>query len=335
MLLSDKKLKNLKIITEPSKTNYLITDDEADILDSMINGTYFKQIALKSYSEEEFLKDVFIDEEKYSDLVDLLKYKKNIIIQGPPGVGKTYIAKRLAYSLLGSCDESHLMMVQFHQSFSYEDFIMGFRPTKDGFELKEGPFYKFCKEAEDHLDEQYFFIIDEINRGNLSKIFGELLVLIESDKRGQNLRLIYSNEIFPVPENIYLIGTMNTADRSLAMVDFALRRRFAFFDMKPAFENGKFKERFLKINDEKLFKLIECVKELNKSISNDDSLGEGFEIGHSYFCTNEDLTTSRINAIVKYELVPLIKEYWFDDNSQIEKWIKRLYDAINLDKYHK
>ena len=328
LLLSDEHLKNLKIISEPNKTNYLITSKQADIFNKMIDGTYFKKDPKKPYSREDFLKDVYIDRSDYEDLMHLLKYKKNIIIEGPPGVGKTFAAKRLAYSILGNCDESHIMMVQFHQSYSYEDFIMGFRPTKDGFELKEGPFYNFCKEAEKCLDEDYFFIIDEINRGNLSKIFGELLVLIENDKRGEKLRLIYRGELFSVPKNLYLIGLMNTADRSLATMDYALRRRFAFFQMKPAFNNENFKEMILKSNNENLNRLIECIVSLNQLIRSDESLGEGFEIGHSYFCTGKDFTIFNLRALIKYEFIPLIKEYWYLDRAKIDKWTKKLYDSI-------
>lgn len=156
-----------------------------------------------------------------------MKTKKNIILQGAPGVGKTFAAKRLAYAIMGEMNSSRVMMVQFHQSYCYEDFVMGFRPSKDGFELTSGPFYQFCKTAQIDNEHDYFFIIDEINRGNLSKIFGELL--IEKDKRGEKMRLLYSNEQFAVPRNVHIIGMMNTSDRSLAMIDYALRRRFAFF----------------------------------------------------------------------------------------------------------
>ena len=147
------------------------------------------------------------------------------------------MAKRLAYSIMGVKDVDRVMMVQFHQSYSYEDFIMGFRPSADGFDIKTGAFYNFCKKAERDGDNRYFFTIDEINRGNLSKIFGELFMLIENDKRGSKnkLQLLYRDEMFYVPENVYIIGMMNTADLSLAMMDYALRRRFAFFDLKPGF----------------------------------------------------------------------------------------------------
>jgi len=138
------------------------------------------------------------------------------------------------------------MMVQFHQSYSYEDFVMGFRPSKYGFELTSGPFYQFCKAAQEDDERDYFFIIDEINRGNVSKIFGELLMLIEKEKRGEKLHLLYSNEQFSVPENVYIIGTMNTADRSLAIIDYALRRRFAFFELEPALILKDLKQLFSK-----------------------------------------------------------------------------------------
>ena len=159
-----------------------------------------QEVTYPEYTAENFLDDVHMSEEDYSRLVGLLRNKKNIILQGAPGVGKTYAAKRLAYSMMGVKDVERVMMVQFHQSYSYEDFIMGFRPSATGFELKKGAFYNFCKKAEIDSDNEYFFIIDEINRGNLSKIFGELFMLIENDKRGNALQLLYSDEKFAVPK---------------------------------------------------------------------------------------------------------------------------------------
>lgn len=279
------------------------------------------------YDEEEFLKEVFITREEYDDLVRLLKSKKNVILQGPPGVGKTFIAERLAYSMIGSKNKERVMMIQFHQSYSYEDFIEGFRPSANGgFEIRKGPFYEFCKKAERDPDHEYFFIIDEINRGNISKIFGELFMLIENDKRGIELPLLYSREPFSVPSNVYIIGTMNTADRSLALMDYALRRRFAFYTIKPAFDSDTFKENYLN-NNPKLQRLIEVVKEMNEAIAKDDLLGEGFCVGHSYFC-RENIDDATLNQIVEYELIPLINEYWFDDRSKIRQWTERLRSAI-------
>jgi len=281
------------------------------------------------YDKDDFLNEVFMDSERYDTLVKLLKAKKNIILQGAPGVGKTFLAKRLAYSIMGQKDNSRIMMVQFHQSYSYEDFIMGYRPSKDGFELKRGPFYDFCKNAQDDDERDYFFIIDEINRGNVSKIFGELMMLIEKEKRGEQMRLLYSNELFSVPKNVYIIGMMNTADRSLAIIDYALRRRFAFFEIEPAFDSKGFRMNMEKANNLKLNALVDQIKALNEFISMDESLGSGFRIGHSYLCTDDEVSDEWLRAVVEYELLPLLNEYWFDEPAKIEQWQKRLRDAIN------
>lgn len=282
------------------------------------------------YTAEDFLEEVYMPEEEYTRLVGILRNKKNIILQGAPGVGKTFAAKRLAYSMMGVKDIERVMMVQFHQSYSYEDFIMGFRPSVDGFELKKGAFYNFCKKAEIDSDNEYFFIIDEINRGNLSKIFGELFMLIENDKRGICLQLLYSDEKFAVPKNVNIIGMMNTADRSLAMLDYALRRRFAFFEIKPGFETDGFREYRMSLDNEKFNRLINCVKSLNNEIAADESLGEGFCIGHSYFCnlSAEKIDAQSLSGIIEYELIPLLKEYWFDEPLKIKDWSNNLRSAI-------
>ena len=282
------------------------------------------------YTKEDFLSEVFMPEEEYDKLSGILRIKKNIILQGAPGVGKTFVAKRIAFSMMGVKDVERVMMVQFHQSYSYEDFIMGFRPSTDGFELKRGAFYNFCKKAEIDGDNDYFFIIDEINRGNLSKIFGELFMLIENDKRGVSLQLLYSDEKFSVPKNIYIIGMMNTADRSLAMLDYALRRRFAFFEIKPAFTTDGFREYRMSLENEKFDKLIACVESLNNVISNDESLGDGFCIGHSYFCNllPDTINDQILSGIVEYELIPLLKEYWFDEPTKVKDWSSNLRSAI-------
>lgn len=282
------------------------------------------------YTKEDFLSEVFMPEEEYDKLSGILRIKKNIILQGAPGVGKTFVAKRIAFSMMGVKDVERVMMVQFHQSYSYEDFIMGFRPSTDGFELKRGAFYNFCKKAEIDGDNDYFFIIDEINRGNLSKIFGELFMLIENDKRGVSLQLLYSDEKFSVPKNIYIIGMMNTADCSLAMLDYALRRRFAFFEIKPGFTTDGFREYRMSLKNEKFDKLIACVESLNNVISNDESLGDGFCIGHSYFCNllPDTIDDQVLSGIVEYELIPLLKEYWFDEPIKVKDWSINLRSAI-------
>lgn len=283
----------------------------------------------ETYTKEDFLSEVFTSEKDYIALKGLLLKKKNLILQGPPGVGKTYAAERLAYSIMGQKDTSRVRVVQFHQSYSYEDFVMGFRPDGQGFSLKHGPFYDFCKEAEPD-DREYFFIIDEINRGNLSKIFGELLMLIENDKRGEKhaIRLLYSDEQFHVPDNVHIIGMMNTADRSLALIDYALRRRFAFFEFQPGFQTEGFKKHQASVDNKKFDALVEVVNAMNRAISDDNSLGEGFQIGHSYF-TESAVDDEWLSGLVEFELIPLIKEYWFDEPPKVQQWEQKLRGAIN------
>lgn len=292
------------------------------------------EVLAEPYNKDKFLEDVFMSSEQYDQLKRLLFYKKNVILQGAPGVGKTYLAKKLAHSIIGKKDDRYIEMVQFHQNYSYEDFIMGYKPTEDGFELKTGIFYNFCKKAEAEPTAKFFFIIDEINRGNLSKIFGELMMLIESDKRGvsNRLKLAYKNELFSVPENLYIIGMMNTADRSLAMMDYALRRRFSFFDVVPAFGNEAFKEHLLKyVSSHIANKVIGRFKELNEKIADESTsnLGKGYCIGHSYFCVgpvNGQSDEEWYSAIIEYEIAPLLYEYWWDDKDRAEECIKALKD---------
>lgn len=287
-----------------------------------------KEIKYPPYTKDDFLDEVFMSEETYNTLVGLLNAKYNVILQGAPGVGKTFAAKRLAYSMMGMKDVSRVAMVQFHQSYSYEDFIQGYRPEDNGFKLENGVFYKFCKAAEEDDERPYFFIIDEINRGNLSKILGELMMLIEKDKRGEKIKLLYSNEWFTVPDNVRIIGMMNTADRSLALMDYALRRRFAFFDFAPAFSSDGFRNYLADKNNPKLDKLITVVESLNTAISAEESLGDGFRIGHSYFCTDKEVTDEWLRSVVDYEVVPLLKEYWFDEPSKVRDWSANLRGAI-------
>ena len=268
-------------------------------------------------------------EERYDTLVHLLKNRKNIILQGAPGVGKTFAAKRLAYSVIGEKNEERIKSVQFHQSYSYEDFILGYKPDGNGFELREGVFCRFCQKAEDHLDKEYFFIIDEINRGNMSRIFGELLMLIERDHRGEKTSLAYDGRSFSVPENLYIIGMMNTADRSLAMIDYALRRRFSFFELSPAFDSRGFAEYQSSFANETFDLLIEKVKELNREIAADKTLGKGFCIGHSYFCGIKECSEVLMQSIVDFDILPMLNEYWFDDSSKLLRWDNILHGVFN------
>lgn len=270
---------------------------------------------LESYSKEEFLKEVFIDESQYNKITSLLRYKKNIILQGPPGVGKTFVSKRLAFSLMGVVDSSRIEMVQFHQNYAYEDFVMGFRPDKHGFSLQFGVFYDFCQRAMENPGEDYYFIIDEINRGNLSKVFGELFMLIERDKREEYVTMGYSKKKFTVPSNVYLIGTMNTADRSLAQLEVALRRRFAFVTLQPAF-NEKWYESVQRsgVSADMLQRITNTVTKINHEIVNDFQLGQGYAIGHSFFTGKpEDMDENAwYHGVMMFEIQPLLEEYFFD-----------------------
>ena len=283
------------------------------------------------YSDQDFLQQVFMSADELKTLKSLLLRKKNLIFQGAPGVGKTFAAKRLAYAIMGEQDNSRVKQIQFHQNYSYEDFMMGYKPDPEGgFKLTRGIFYDFCKHAEMDSEKPYFLIIDEINRGNMSKIFGELLQLIETDYRNEYIQLPYNKEQFAVPSNLYIIGMMNTADRSLAMIDYALRRRFCFYKMQPAFRSQGFRSFQAQLNSPLLNKVIEQVKKLNEVIKSDASLGEGFEIGHSYFCglkAGNDLA-SRINEIVRYDIIPMLEEYWFDDPKTLKEQADRLLEAL-------
>lgn len=287
------------------------------------------QTANQLYTKQNFLEEVYISEEKYDILTALLRHNKNLILQGAPGVGKTFAAKRLAYSMMGEKNESRIELIQFHQNYSYEDFVMGYRPDGNGFKLTEGIFYRFCKEAAKHPDQDYFFIIDEINRGNMSRIFGELLMLIEKEYRGEEIRLAYNGEAFSVPENLYLIGMMNMADRSLAMIDYALRRRFKFFEMEPGFHSDGFRVYQESLQNEIFDALIEQIIDLNREIKKDDSLGTGFCIGHSYFCGQEQCTEEWMKAVVYYDIIPMLQEYWFDDRQKVQHWENLLSGVFN------
>ena len=304
-----------------AKLEALFVDEEGSLPET-------PQADFPPYGKEDFLSDVYLPEDEYDKLALLVKTKRNVILQGAPGVGKTFMAKRLAYSIMGERNAERVKLVQFHQSYSYEDFIMGYRPSQDGFELKTGAFYDFCKLAEADKDNDYFFIIDEINRGNLSKIFGELFMLVEPDKRGYPLQLLYSDEQFSVPENLCIIGMMNTADRSLAMIDYALRRRFAFYEIAPAFSSKGFRAYQKEFASERFDRLVQQIEQLNDAIERDDSLGRGFRIGHSYLCGMDEARYELLEQVIDFEIVPLLEEYWFDEPGKVRDWKSRLKAAI-------
>ena len=316
------ELEKMEFFQNPNGSLFRLSPGEYDFIIDLIReeNPIETNKAIESYSKADFLGEVYMSEEKYDALAAVLKNKKNIILQGAPGVGKTFTARRLAYSIMGEKDDSRIEFVQFHQNYSYEDFVMGYKPVENGFELKYGIFYKFCQKAANQGDKDFFFIIDEINRGNLSKIFGELLMLIENDYRGTKATLAYNGLPFSVPKNLYIIGMMNTADRSLAMIDYALRRRFSFFDLEPGFDSEGFISYQETLKSETLNELITRIKELNYEIANDKTLGKGFCIGHSYFCSRDICTDEWLRSVVEYDILPMLSEYWFDDTSRLQKW---------------
>ncbi len=285
------------------------------------------------YSIDDILTDgCFIAREKLTKILGNLQTKQNLILQGPPGTGKTWLAKRLAFALMGQCDDSKVRSVQFHPNFSYEDFIRGWRPEGDGkLTLVDGPFMEMIGAAKKDPESKYVIVIEEVNRGNPAQIFGEMLTLLEADKRTLSAALELSYKQFDdervfIPKNLYVIGTMNIADRSLALVDLALRRRFAFIDLEPAFGQPwrDWVQSKYGIDSALLLDIEERLTRLNKTISGDSSLGAQFRVGHSYVTPTVDrLGDARewFRQVVDAEIGPLLDEYWFDnlEKSQEER----------------
>ncbi len=326
------ELEHMEYFVNPQGSLFKLTAGEYDFILDMVReeNPLTTENKAATYSKDDFLREVYMDEARYEQLRAVLMHKKNVILQGAPGVGKTFCACRLAWSIMGEKDDSRIEFVQFHQSYSYEDFVMGYRPEGDTFELKYGVFYRFCQKAANQPDKPFFFIIDEINRGNISKIFGELLMLIEADYRGIKATLAYNGMPFSVPENLYIIGMMNTADRSLAMIDYALRRRFSFFDMEPGFDTEGFSIYLESLDSETVDELVDKVKALNAEIARDKSLGKGFCIGHSYFCGRKptDDAESWARQVVDFDIMPMLREYWFDDEAKVTRWDNVLHGVF-------
>ena len=331
--------------------DFTFNNKEQDI-ERFLNDPYWKSkylledtknIDIKEYEpyqlENIIDEGAFVELEKLEKIMRRLKEKKNLILQGPPGTGKTWLAKRIGKALIGKdVDVPQIRSVQFHPNLSYEDFVRGWRPGSDEkLSLKEGTFMEMVSEAKNNPEEKYVLIIEEINRGNPAQIFGELLTLIESSKRNKkdSIQLCYPDsdgkyvEVF-VPDNLFILGTMNLADRSLALVDMAFRRRFAFFDLEPTLNSAWKKYVVNEMNmDRSIAENIQLsIGNLNNEISNDSRLGKQFQIGHSFFTPTESIknkdSKSWFNEVVESEIKPLLEEHWFDAPEEVEKSIKKL-----------
>lgn len=265
----------------------------------------------------------FLARETLSGLVDRLSSKKNLILQGPPGTGKTWLAKRLAKALIGrrSPLPDQLRSVQFHPSLAYEDFVRGYRPSSNGLTLTDGIFLQVVEAARAQPDLPHVLIIEEINRGNPAQVFGEMLTLLENTKRSRAdaMELAYRKipgEKVHVPDNLHIIGTMNIADRSLALVDLALRRRFAFVTLEPLL-NAAWEDwcRDRDFPNDMIALIRDRMNALNDTIAQDRALGPQFRVGHSYVTPgDDDIPDPRawFAEVIDTEIEPLLQEYWFD-----------------------
>lgn len=327
--------KNNLSFLEKGKYQLLNNDFEED--EDIDNENIIEQSIVKEiYNLEDLIKEgCFVEEEQLSKIISSLNRKKSIILQGPPGTGKTWLAKRLANIIVGYKNSNNIKAIQFHPNMSYEDFIRGYRPSGDGrLALIDGPFLEMINKARNDSQSNYVMVIEEINRGNPAQILGEMLTLLEVDKRTptEALELTYRREhengIF-IPNNLYVIGTMNLADRSLAMVDFALRRRFAFFYLAPNFD-----EKWLnymidktKLSRKSLEKIRHVMNNLNQYIAKEEMLGNAFTIGHSYLTCDSVIpdAMSWYKDIIGSEIKPLLEEYWFDDSNKLDTALKKLF----------
>jgi 5-methylcytosine-specific restriction protein B len=296
-------------------------------------------VPIVPYSVDDILKEgCFLERDEIDLLLSRLRTKKNLILQGPPGTGKTWLAKRLAFALTGQRDESKIRAVQFHPNLSYEDFVRGWRPTGEGkLSLADGVFMEAIKAASKDPSSRFVVVIEEINRGNPAQIFGELLTLLEAGKRTPNeaLELCYPDadgkrRPVHIPENLYVVGTMNIADRSLALVDLALRRRFAFVGLEPrlgpAWRDWVTKE--CAVDPALVMDIEHRIAELNVQIAADSRLGKQFRIGHSYVTPAHRLeaghTKKWFQQVVETEIGPLLDEYWFDAPDEAQKSCAKL-----------
>lgn len=270
-----------------------------------------------SPSLDELAKELMFPVKFLKRVEKLLEDKRQVIFQGPPGTGKTYTAKKLAACLAGS--EERVRLVQFHPSYAYEDFVQGFRPKliggQPGFELKDGPLLDMAKMARQDPDEKHFLVIDEINRGNLAKVFGELYFLLEY--RDEKMRLQYSDsgETFAMPSNLYIIGTMNTADRSIALVDLALRRRFYFVEFHPKKRPVEgLLHRWLKKNNLDMAWAADIVDRANERLADREAA-----IGPSYLM-KEGLDEEMARLIWEHNVLPYVEEHLYGQTNRLDEF---------------
>lgn len=314
----------------------LFDDEDAD-LESEGEATAL----IESYSLDDIVSDgCFCDRPQLESILDRLRTKKNLILQGPPGTGKTWLAKRLAYALIGQKNEAKVRIVQFHPNLSYEDFVRGWRPSGDGkLSLVDGPFVEIINAARQEPSVRYVMVIEEVNRGNPAQILGEMLTLLEADKRTPNeaIELCFKrsrDERVFIPDNLYVIGTMNIADRSLALVDLALRRRFAIVSLEPQFgelwrnwviEKCGFDAAFVR-------EIEKRVLALNAEVASDSSLGKKFRVGHSFMTPPSGVPIGNsvewFKQVVATEIGPLLEEYWFDDLDKAHASQKKLVEGL-------
>ena len=282
------------------------------------------------YDKAAFLKDVYMDDARYEQLRAILMHKKNVILQGAPGVARPSVRagspgrswRRRTTAASSSCSSTRTTPTR--------DFVMGYRPEGDTFELKYGIFYRFCQKAANQPDRPFFFIIDEINRGNMSKIFGELLMLIEADYRGTKATLAYNGLQFSVAgEPLH-----HRHDEHRRQVPRHDRLRpeapVQLLDMEPGFDTKGFSEYREGLGSETIDELVGKVKDLNAEIARDKSLGRGFCIGHSYFCGRKatDDADEWGKQVVDFDILPMLREYWFDDEAKVTRWDNILHGVF-------
>jgi len=323
-------------VTEPE--NGQENDDNED---GVVPGVVVVSEPPEPYSIDSVIAEgCFLALDRLRFILDSLRLKQNLILQGPPGTGKTWLAKRLGYSLIGAKDESKLRAVQFHPNMSYEDFVRGFRPNgQSRLDLVDGPFMQMIEAASKSAEDNFVLVIEEINRGNPAQIFGEMLTLIEADKRNpdEGLELCYrrfTGERISVPKNLFIIGTMNIADRSLALVDLALRRRFAFIELEPCFNEQwrRWVMDKIPISTSQLEDIARRIEELNAAIEGDPNLKRQFRIGHSFLTpsSKNDIKDPMIwyHQVVETQIGPLLEEYWFDRLDTARKAKEKLLEGL-------